>query len=534
MSSHPPDPPPDWEAAPRFFGRSKVFLPTGAESAAFDRWAMEEAAVPSPVLMENAGRGAALVLDRVYPEGPVVVLVGSGNNGGDGLVLARTLAANARMVRVVVVGDRSLDDPLLHGWPVDLQVLPESTDALVASLRWGRVVVDALLGTGVRGEPREPFSRVIRAVNGTDASVVALDLPSGADADRGTVPGEAIRADLTVAFGAPKLGTLLFPARERAGRIVAIEIGFPPMAGAGILQRLITPGWAQAHRPHRASVTHKKAEGRLLIVAGSSGIAGAAVLATKGALRAGAGYVRIASHPENREILQKTVPEAIFVDVTDPVALQAAARDSDALAAGPGMGVNDEAARRLDRLMAEGAFSGVLLDADAVTLLGAGRLPAFAGAAAASRRLLTPHPGEMARLGADPEEIRRDPVEVCRRESERLDATLLLKGQPSLVSRADEALVWVSGAGSSDLARAGIGDVLTGAAGAFLARGVDAHEAAGLGLHFTGRAAALTGMGEALLPSDVADHVGDAFQEPPLGASDLDLPFVILDLDPTH
>lgn len=533
MSPHPSDPPQDAEA-PRFYGRSKVFLPTGSESAAFDRWAMEEADVPSAVLMENAGRGAALLLDRVYPEGPVVVLVGSGNNGGDGLVLARTLASNARLVRVIVVGERSLDDPLLHGWPLDLQVLPESNDALLASLRWGHVIVDALLGTGVRGEPREPFSRVIRAVNGVGVPVLALDLPSGVDADRGAVPGEAIRADVTVAFGAPKLGTLLFPARARAGRIVALEIGFPPMQGAGILQRLITPGWAHAHRPHRASVTHKKAEGRLLLVAGSSGIAGAAVLATKGALRAGAGYVRIASAPENREILQKTVPEAIFVDVSDPAAFQAAARDSDALAAGPGMGVDEQAARRLDRLMVEGSFSGVLLDADAVTLLGAGRLPAFSRTATAARRLLTPHPGEMARLGADPDDIRRDPVSVCRRESERLDATLLLKGQPSLVSRADEALVWVSGSGSSDLARAGIGDVLTGAAGAFLARGVDAQEAAGLGLHFTGRAAALTGLGDALLPSDVADHVGDAFQEPPLGVSDLDLPFVTLDVDPTH
>jgi ADP-dependent NAD(P)H-hydrate dehydratase / NAD(P)H-hydrate epimerase len=533
MSPTPSDLPPNREA-PRFFGRSKVFLPTGSESAAFDRWAMEEAGVPSPVLMENAGRGAALVLDRVYPEGPVVVLVGGGNNGGDGLVLARTLASNARMVRVIVVGDRSLDDRLLHGWPLDLQVLPESPDALVSSLRWGRVIVDALLGTGVRGEPREPFARVIRAVNETDAPVMALDLPSGVDADRGTVPGEAVRAALTVAFGAPKLGTLLFPARERAGRIVAIEIGFPPMAGAGILQRLITPGWAHAHRPHRSSVTHKKAEGRLLLVAGSSGIAGAAVLATRGALRAGAGYVRIASHPENRDILQRTVPEAIFVDVTDAVALQEAAGDSDALAAGPGMGVDDGAAARLERLLADGRFSGVLLDADAVTLLGAGRLPAFVRAATAERRLLTPHPGEMARLGVSPEEIRQDPVEVCRRESGRLDATLLLKGQPSLVSRADEEIVWVSGSGSSDLARAGIGDVLTGAAGAFLARGVDAQEAAGLGLHFTGRAASLTRMGEALLPSDVADRVGDAFQEPALGSTDLNLPFVTLDLDPTH
>ena len=520
--------------APRCYGRIEVYAPTGTESAEFDRWAIDQIAVPSAVLMENAGRGAALVLGRVYRNGPVLVLVGSGNNGGDGLVLARSMAAQGREVRVLLVGERPAFDPLLHGWPVPVESAPTDPEELRAALDSCGVVVDALLGTGFRGEPREPHASTIRAVNGLNLPVVSLDVPSGVDSDSGAVPGDAVRADLTVAFGAPKLGTLLFPGRERTGRIVALEIGFPPMTERRIPARVITPEWAEAHRPRRRLVTHKKAEGRLLIVAGSPGLAGAAVLAARGAVRAGAGYVRVASHPENREVLQSSVPEALFVDTLDAEALGDAVAECDALAAGPGMGVDERSAEQLDRLLETDRLSGLVLDADALTLLGAGQLPAFPNAATPDRRLLTPHPGEMARMGVDSDEIRQDPVGVCRHGAGQWDSVLLLKGQPSLIAAAGEGPVWLSATGSSDLARAGVGDVLTGVAGAFLARGAGALEAGAMALHFTGRAAALTGRGDTLLPTDIADNLSAAFGDPFSRVSDLGLPFVTLDLDPAH
>ncbi len=526
-------PPSEWDV-PRFYGQAEVYAPTGSESAEFDRWSIDEAGVPSPVLMENAGRGAALVLSRVYPDGSVLVVVGAGNNGGDGLVLARSLSAQGREVEVVVVGERTSPDPLLHGWPVPVYQAPEGIEVLSAGLGRGGVVVDALLGTGIRGLPREPQAGVIRAMNELDIPIVSLDVPSGVDADSGAVPGDAVRAELTIAFGAPKLGTLLFPGRESAGRIVVLEIGFPPVPEGRFPVRLITPVWAEANRPRRRPVTHKKAEGRVLILAGSPGVAGAAVLAARGALRAGAGYVRVASHPDNREILQRSVPEALFVDASDADALGQATAECDALAAGPGMGVDEEAAERLNGLLETEGLGGVVLDADALTLLGAGRLPALSVAAVPTRRLLTPHPGEMARLGATADEIREDPVRVCKQGTERWAAALLLKGHPSLITEAEKGTVWLSGTGSSDLARAGIGDVLTGVAGAFLARGATALEAGALALHFTGRAAALTGRGDALLPSDMADNLGAAFGDPLTRVSDLGLPFVTLDLDPAH
>ena len=509
-----------------------MHAPTGREAAAFDRRAIDGAGIPARVLMDNAGRAGALVVERLYPEGQVVVLAGPGNNGGDGLVLARSLTAQGREVRVLQVGRRDAPDPLLHGWPVSVAPVPEGAEALRAALGEACVLVDALLGTGIRGRPREPHARAIRAINGSGRPAVSLDVPSGVDADIGEVPGEAVGAELTIAFGAPKLGTLLFPGRERSGRIVALEIGLPPVGEGEIPGRVITPGWAERHRPRRRRVTHKKAEGQLLIVAGSPGVAGAAILSGRGALRAGVGYLRVASHPDNRELLQASLPEALFVNVLDAGALKNAAAASDAVAAGPGIGVDEAAAGRLDALLERPGSRGLLLDADALTLLGAGALPAYAQTRLPARRLLTPHPGEMARLGWAPEEIRARPVEVSRRGAERYGSALLLKGQPSVVASGTDESFWVSSSGSSDLARAGTGDVLAGVAGAFLARGADALEAGALALHYMGRAAALVDRGEALLPSDVAESLGAALAESPPGGSDLGLPFILLDLDP--
>ena len=530
----PRGPRPDAASPPCPFGRPEVYAPTGREAAAFDRWAIDEAGVPAAVLMENAGRAAALVADRLWPDGPVLVLAGAGNNGGDGVVLARTLLSQGREVRILHLGRETVPDPLLHGWPVPAGPVPNDDGALRSVLGAAGIVVDALLGTGIRGSPREPFARVIRAVNGARTPVISLDVPSGVDADRGRVPGKAVRADVTIAFGAPKLGTLLFPGRGRAGRIIAVEIGFPPLGARAIPCRVITAGWAGRHRPRRRAVTHKKAEGQLLIVAGSPGVAGAAVLAGRGALRAGIGYLRVASHPKNREILQAALPEALFVDALDGNALGEAAEASDAVAAGPGIGTDGDAGRRLDALLALPGPRGLLLDADALTLLGAGVLPAFPRASSRARRLLTPHPGEIARLGAPRAEIRSHPVGVARRAAERYRSAVLLKGQPSLLASGTEARVWVSTGGSSELARAGTGDVLAGVAGAFLARGADAFAAGALALHYTGRAAALARRGEALLPTDIAESMARALGETPPRRPALGLPFVLLDLDRPH
>jgi len=513
----------------RPFGRAYVPVPTGDESAAFDERSIRDLGVPQATLMENAGRGAAQVIHRLYPSGDVVGVVGAGNNGGDALVVLRTLAEWGRTVRAVLVGHRSEPEPLLHGWPVVR--LDDADGSGWAALTGASVLVDGLLGTGLRGAPRDRQASAIRRMNASGRPVVALDAPSGVDANDGTVPGQAVRADVTVAFGWPKLGTLLHPARERVGRLVAVDIGFPPVDEARYTGRLITPGWASALHPRRSPDTHKKAVGVVLVVAGRPGMAGAAVLAAQAALRAGAGLVRVASCAENRVILQAAVPGAVYVDADDAAALADALRDTTAVVAGPGLGTDDWARALLARVLEEGD-SPLLLDADALNVVATGGAPPPAEIARARPLLLTPHLGEMRRLYAlTGEAPGPDRVAAARSWANEAGCVLLLKGSPSLVL-APSRPVLIDSVGSSDLATAGMGDVLSGVAGALLAQGLPPRTAAALALHVSGRGARLAGKGRGLLPEDVLAMLPRALQEDGSGETDLGFPGVLFDQDP--
>ena len=517
----------------RPFARGDVRAPSADQAVALDRRAIDEVGVSQPVLMENAGRSAAAVLERTFPQGPVVGVVGSGNNGGDALVLLRTLGAWGREAQAVLVADRPADDPLLHGWPV-----PTTTDAELDEKGWtsllggAAVVVDGVLGTGVKGAPRERQAAAIRRINACGRPVLAIDVPSGIDASTGAVPGEAVEADVTVAFGAPKLGTLLHPARARTGRLVAVEIAFPPWGAEESCARVVTPSWAHARLPRRGSDTHKKAVGSVLVVAGQPGMAGAAILAGKAAFRAGAGLVRVCSAPENRAAVHAALAEAIFVDGSDAAALAAALAESDAVAAGPGLGTGSTGGALLAAVV-EGAHRPTVLDADALNIAAAGRLD-LAGLAASRPVLVTPHPGEMGRLleagePARPSEAAH-PEARARAAAERFGCAVLLKGAPSVVAAPGEALL-VDSQSTSDLAVAGMGDALTGVCAALMAQGLGPREAGAVGLFVTGRAARIAGRGAGLVPSDVIRWLPDALTERGDGMTDLDLPFVIFDAD---
>jgi ADP-dependent NAD(P)H-hydrate dehydratase / NAD(P)H-hydrate epimerase len=517
-----PPPPPLRPFVPR-----DLPIPSGREAAEYDRVAIREVGVPQSVLMENAGRSAALLLHHLFPQGRVVVVAGAGNNGGDGLVLARTLLAWGRDVSVVPAGAPPGGEGRLHGWGLPLLDAGGDDDPVPGA---PAVVVDAILGIGLRGAPRPPQAAWIRRVNRAGVPVVALDLPSGVDADSGGVPGEAVRADLTIAFGWPKLGSLLHPARRFAGRLVAVEIGFPPPDPGSFVASLISPAWAWAHRPTRDPDTHKNAVGSLLLLAGSRGMAGAALLAGRAALRTGVGLLRIASIPENREILQGGLPEAIVVDATDHEALARAIGLSRAVAAGPGMGTDDAATEAL-RCVLDGPPLPTVLDADALTLAATGRVAGLAAVGAVRPLLVTPHPGEMERItGESRRAVQDDRPGAALRAAGRFHAAVLLKGTPSLVAAPDGTLR-VDGGGSSDLATAGMGDVLTGTAGALLAMGAAPALAGALALQATGRGAAMADRGAGLSPVDVAEALPDALREPGPGATDLSFPFVLLDQD---
>jgi len=516
----------------RPFGRTVVPAPTGAESSAFDAEAIDKLGVPQPVLMENAGRSAAQVAARLFPEGRVVGFVGAGNNGGDALVLLRTLAAWGRDVKAVLVADRASPEPLSHGWDIPTvsdAELGEDQAAWDALLSPAALLVDGILGTGVQGAPRARQAAAIERLNAAGRPVLAIDIPSGVHSGTGQMPGGAVAADVTVSFGAPKLGSLLPPGRAQVGRQVTVEIAFPPMDGPSFTAQVVTPAWAQARLPGRGTDTHKNEVGRVLVVAGRAGMAGAAVLATRGALRAGAGLVQVCSPPSNREILQGAVPEAIYVDASDDDALMDALGQAGAVVIGPGLGTDEDAAALLARVLA-GPPVPTIVDADGLNLMARDE-GSLAKVAAGRPLLITPHLGEMARLtGSAGEDISSDRVAAAQAGTRSYGCALLLKGAPSLVAGGTAPLL-VDTQGSSDLAAAGMGDVLAGVIGALLAQGLGPAEAGAVGLYLSGRAANIAALGASLTPQDVVERLPDALAERGDGDSDLDLPFVIFDQD---
>ncbi|UCC26136.1 MAG: NAD(P)H-hydrate dehydratase [Gemmatimonadales bacterium] len=511
---------------------------TGSEAGDFDARSIRDRGVPESALMERAGAGAAAVIRHSASARDALILAGKGNNGGDALVVARCLAAWGWRVELLTTSARPPDDPLLHGWTVPARASEELddselTDLIQNALDRGAQVVDGVLGTGIKGSPRGEAGRVVAALEGAGPGrggpgrLVSLDIPSGVDADTGAVPGPAVYGDLTVSFGWPKLGSLLHPGRARAGRQVTLEIGFPPLDPDLAGRRLLTPAWASRHRPQRSAVTHKNQVGALAVVGGKPGMAGAAILAGRSALRSGAGYVRVVTHPDNREVVQSALPEAVYVDATDAGAVTEALARSRAVAVGPGLGIEGASAELLARVLATPIPR--VVDADALTLL-AGE-PGLRAALSGAPVVVTPHPGEADRILGESGPGPAGRLDSIRALRDELDSVVLLKGAPSLVLGPEG--LWVEVVGSSDLAVAGMGDTLTGAIGAFLAQGSDPQTAAGLGLVTTARAAARAGAGAGLQAADVPEWIPAALVEGP-GGTDLDVPGILLDLDPAR
>jgi NAD(P)H-hydrate epimerase len=380
-------------------------------------------------LMQRAGAAVAEELMRRYPDARRVALhAGGGANGGDGRIAAEILSAQGR------------------------ELVDERPD----------VVIDALLGTGLKGEPREETARVIEQINGSEAPVLAVDIPSGVNASTGEVAGAAIQADITVTMHGPKVGLAVAPGRFLAGGVVVADIG---LEQAETEHRLVTPQ-ILAEVPRRSARDNKYTAGHVLVVGGSRGMTGAASLAARAAFRADAGYVTIAAPSESIPVLETLVLEAVKRPLDD--VLDAAAR-AQALAVGPGLGRGEETHGLVRRLLAELAIPAVV-DADALHQLQPAGWPA--------PRVLTPHEGELGRLlGRVSSEIAAHRLASVQEAAERFDCVVVLKGEDSLVAAPGKGVL-VAGLGPSSLATAGTGDVLTGITAAFLAKGMEPHRAA--------------------------------------------------------
>lgn len=469
---------------------------TAAQAAARDRAAID-AGTPSRLLMQRAGTAAASEITRRFGSRlarGVLVLAGPGNNGGDAWVVAATLAASGVRVRVLEpIPARTPDACAERAAAVSLvEAPPWSPDA---RLDGTELVVDGLLGTGARGEPRGEIAEAIAllaAARAEGAVVVALDLPSGLDADaQHAGAAHGTEADLTLSFGSIKRGHLV--ARERCGEIVALDIGLGAHAalddGAPVL---VDASWVRARVPSIAADAHKGTRKRLVIVGGAEGMAGAALLAGRAALRSGIGMLKLLVGERSLPVVQGAEPLALASawPATEAALSHEVVQWADAVVLGPGLG-NTAASRELVERVLEAWRGPVLLDADALNVF-AGDAPALRALLEDRCALLTPHPAECARLlGTDVADVVSHRYEVGARLAEATGATVLLKGVPSVISNAGGALA-VSASGNPVLAAAGSGDVLCGIAGTLLAQIADALAAGAAGAWVHGRAAELS------------------------------------------
>ncbi len=488
-----------------------MILLSAAESRELDRLSQSKYGIDSYALMRRAGETVADLTLRRWPDaarGAVAIVAGKGNNGGDGLVAARKLTQAGIATRVLMLappealkGDaaRAWRDFAAAGGAASVAETGAEIDKFFAAAEKPAAVIDAIFGTGLNAGVHGAARRAIEQINQSGAPVVAVDIASGVNADSGAIMGAAVRAALTVTFGCAKYGHVSYPGAQYCGELEIAEIGFAPAAIGEIAPRgrLIDAGEAALMVAPRASNTHKGSYGHLLIVAGSYGKSGAAVLAGRGALRAGAGLVTLAI-PEpalpmaaagQAELMTEPMPAVAggFAAAGTIARLSGLIGAMNAVAAGPGIGVSAESLALVDWLIREASAPKrpLLLDADALNAI------AEAGAemvrAARGPIVITPHPGEAARLlRITPAEINADRIGAARKLAELTGAGVLLKGARTVVAADD--VIAINSSGNPGMATAGMGDVLSGLIGALLAGGMAPGTALRLGAWMHGDA----------------------------------------------
>ena len=486
------------------------------EMRAADAWTIEKRGIPGVDLMERAGVGLARATAAVMRPGPVRVVCGKGNNGGDGLVVARLLREEGRQVDVLAVGDLSETKGDAR---VNLDRLPGDAPRPFApdELEGSGTIVDAMLGTGFEGEPREPVASAIAAINEADAPTVACDVPSGVNASTGEVEADAVRADVTVTFHGRKVGLFVDPGKEHAGRVEVVEIGIPRDAprpeGAGLIAAAVL----ELVPPRPRSGTKFKS-GVVVIAGGARGLTGAPTMAALAAMRTGAGYVQVAVPASTEPSFDLKLLEAMTHGMAEddgahsPEGVDAVlelCEKAGALVVGPGIGRTD-GALEWARQVARRAPVPVLIDADGLNAH-AGRLESLGERAPPT--VLTPHEGELGRLlGIDSGDVQAARLERARDAAARSASIVILKGDDTIVALPDGTAA-VSPGATPALATAGTGDVLSGLGGALLAKGMEPFAAAAAAVLSHGRA------GRAAAHRIGANHViaGDVIDAIPQG-----------------
>lgn len=498
-----------------------------------DRRAMREFGIPGPVLMENAASAIASEMERFLDglEGVKVgILCGKGSNGGDGLALARRLRVRGIPVRVALLapfaslaGDAKLNLSILR--KTDVEVVPNASPRAVAEIiDWSDALVDALLGVGLSSPLKGTYAAAVELINMSGRPVVAVDVPTGINADTGEVMGTAVRADLTVTMVLPKRGLVLAPGSSFAGKVQVADIGIPSEAVEKEPIDLLMFGkdLAQGLMSERDRDAHKGDFGHLLVIAGSLGKAGAAVMTAKGALRSGCGLVSVATPVSLVPIIQQQFAEAMVIPAGESIdgtlgigseeeLLKASGR-MRACAIGPGLSTHYETAQVVKNLVQRMEVP-LVIDADALNAV-AGSADILAKAKAPV--IVTPHPGEMARLlGISTDDVQRDRIGSAKGFAEEYDITVVLKGAGTVIAT-PEGDAFINAGGNPGMATGGTGDVLTGMIGSLLAQGYGPTEAACLGVYLHGRAGDLAAAdkGEAgMIAGDLIEKIPGAIKQ---------------------
>lgn len=441
---------------------------TGDEMRAIDEYAIENIGIDGRILMENAGRVAAKNIMKNFHNQTFCVLIGSGNNGGDGFVIAKVLKENGHDVDVCVIPDTNkISGDADYHKNIFLNSGFTFTQYDSEIMKKADIIIDTMLGTGVKGEIKSPYAEIFQELNSLNNTIVSIDLPSGLPADESPVPENTLKSDYTFTIGLPKLSYYTYPARSFYGKTKVIHIGIPEKA----VEKAVKPErylWTEKdvmnHWPHRDDHSHKGSHGKTGIIAGSSNMPGAAVLTTTAAVKSGAGLTALNTHSDIFSTITGYIPEVTLFDRKDD--LPAFIDGKDVIAIGPGLGVNDNTRRMVEHLTDH--FEGPLvIDADGLT-----DLQKLKNKIKNRKHpvIITPHPGEMAKLiDSSADEVNKNRINISREMSVEYGMYVVLKGPNTLVATPD-GKIFINDTGNAGLAKGGSGDVLTGMIAAFLGR----------------------------------------------------------------
>ncbi len=513
---------------------------TAAEMKEIDRLTMEKYAISGLVLMERAGLSVAQKVRELFDKKKVIVLAGGGNNGGDGIAAARNLHNWGWNVTVLLMlREDKLSPECLTQYRIAKQtgVAVEFRKEVSERDLHSAIVIDAMLGTGINKAVTSPMTDVIRFLNASAVNVVSVDIPSGISSDTGQVMGDAVRADFTVTFGLPKIGHMLFPGADYAGSLFIEDIGFPEIVlkDDRLMTETLERDAISILIPDRQRYSYKGDYGHILIVAGSKGKTGAAIMAAEACLRSGAGLVTVGVPETLANIFQARAKEEMILPLPDTGkgVLSAKASEevrdflthhADVLAIGPGITENEDTFNLMVNLL-EATAVPMVLDADALNVIG-GRRELFRKMKAPV--VLTPHIGEMARLLKSvsgkslktPDEydarkdVETDRIRISRTYVKETGVTLVLKGVPTIIAD-PEGKILINTTGNPGMATAGAGDVLTGMIAGLLGQGMNPLDASCAAVYIHGLAgdiASRTKGMHSLIASDIIGSISDAFR----------------------